>query len=39
MSTYTETLDYLYALKNRGSKYGIDEYVELKYTLMAGLGR
>ena len=23
MSTYTETLDYLYALKNRGSKYGI----------------
>ena len=24
MSTYTETLDYLYALKNRGSKYGID---------------
>lgn len=24
MSQYTNTLDYLYALKNRGSKYGID---------------
>lgn len=24
MPTYAETLDYLYALKNRGSKYGID---------------
>ena len=24
MSTYAQTLDYLYALKNRGSKYGID---------------
>lgn len=24
MATYTETLDYLYALKNRGSKYGIE---------------
>ncbi|MBU9188103.1 NAD-dependent succinate-semialdehyde dehydrogenase [Burkholderia gladioli] len=26
-------------LGREGSKYGIDEYVELKYTLMAGLGR
>ena len=24
MSQYSNTLDYLYALKNRGSKYGID---------------
>jgi dihydrofolate synthase/folylpolyglutamate synthase len=24
MSTYADTLDYLYGLKNRGSKYGID---------------
>ncbi len=26
-------------LGREGSKYGLDEYVELKYTLMAGLGR
>ena len=24
MTSYSDTLDYLYALKNRGSKYGID---------------
>jgi len=26
-------------LGREGSKYGLDEYMELKYTMMGGLGR
>ena len=31
LSTYETAKEWLYSLKNRGSKYGIDDYVEMKY--------